>query len=205
MKKILLPLLYVGIICIMVMCVILVLSGIQGYVNESPNYKYTLDNVFMSDIMNVVSEVNDRFVRPYISEDVSVKRFFYNKNDSKEKQEKSLISYENTYIQNKGVDYTSKEMFDVVSICDGEVINIENSELYGTVVTIGYNNLKLRYSNLSNVLINVGNQVSQGEIIGVSSISKFDNDETLLHFEVKYNDEYIDPESVYSLNISSFN
>ena len=206
MKKVLLPLLYFGIVGVMAICFILIISGIQGYATETPTYKYTVDNIFISDIMNVASEVNDNFVRPYVSDKVTIKRYFYNKEDDKSKQEQSLILYENTYIQNKGVDYTSEEAFDIVSICDGEVVNIEDSELYNKIVTIKLNdNFEVKYYNLSNVLVSVGSKVSQGEIIAVSSPSEFDKDSSLLHFEIIYQGKYINPEETYNLNISSFN
>ena len=204
-NKYLLPLFYLGVICVMVMSVILVLSGIRGYIKESPKYDYTIDDVFMSDIMGVAGTNNDGFIRPYISDKVSIKRYFYDKNDDEEKQKSSIIFYENTYIQNKGVDYVSNEDFDVVSILDGEVTNIENSELYGTIVTVKYNNnLEIRYCNLANVLITLGYKTSQGEIIGITNRSKFDDNLSLLHLEIKYNNEYINPETIYTLNVSSF-
>ena len=206
MKKFLLPFVSVCIIGVMVIGVILLLSGVKGIVSVKPTYKYTVDDVFVSDIMNVVSEVNDTFIKPYTSDKVSIIRYFYNKNDEKEKQEKSIINYQNTYIQNKGVDYCSEEAFDVLSVYSGEVINIEESELYGKIVTIKHNdNLVTSYSNLDNVLVSVGNTVVQGELFATTSKSKFDKNLFLLHFEVKYNGENIDPETIYTLNVSSFN
>ena len=206
MKKFLLPFIYTCIISVMVIGVILIINGVKSFVSEQPTYKYTVDDVFISDIMSVISEVNDSFIKPYSSDKVNIVRFFYNKNDEKEKQEKSIINYKNTYIQNKGVDYSSEELFDVLSVYDGEVINIEDSELYGKVVTIKHNeNLITTYSNLTNVLVNVGNRVVQGELFATTDKSKFDDGLYLLHFEVKYNGENIDPESIYSLNVSSFN
>lgn len=205
MKKYLLPSIFFIFFSLVIASIVLVFNGVKGELNEKPTYKYTLDNVFMSDVMNVVSEVNDNFIKPYVDEKVTIQRSFYNKDNELDKQEKSIIYYENTYIQNKGVDYTSSNAFDVVSICNGEVTNIEKSDLYGTILTIKYNNLELKYYNISNVLLNVGNKVSQGEILGSTSLSKFDKDLYLLHFEVLHNGKYIDPESVYTLKISSFN
>ena len=174
MKKVILPIVYFGVICVMVLSVILVLSGVKSYIVELPNYKYSVNDVFMSDVQNVVSTNNDSFSLPYMSNNVSVKRHFYDKNSSNESQESSIIYYRNTYIQNKGVDYTSNEVFDVSSICDGEVVSIEDSELYGTVVSVRHNdNLLITYSNLSNVLVSVGYIVSSGEIIATTSTSNF--------------------------------
>jgi len=205
MKKYLLPSVFFIIFSLIIASIVLVFNGVKGEVNEKTNYKYALDNVFTSDVMSVVSEVSDNFIKPYVDEKVSIQRYFYNKNSEMDKQEKSIIYYENTYIQNKGVDYTNSEPFDVVSICNGEVTNIEKSELYGNIITVKCNNIEIKYYNLSNVLFNVGNKVTQGEILGSTSLSKFDKNLYLLHFEILNNGKYIDPESIYSLKISSFN
>lgn len=202
--KVLLPLLYFGVISIIGMGFILMLSGVKNTIKVNPSYKYTLDNVFTSDVMNVVSEVNDSFVKPYITENIELKRYFYNKDDDMKKQENEILYYENTYIQNKGSDYTSSEAFDIVSVCDGEVTSVEENEIYGTVVTVrNSENLEVIYSNLTNVLVSVGNRVSQGELFATSNKSKFDKGLYMLHFEVKHAGKHIDPESIYSVNIST--
>ena len=120
------------------------------------------------------------------------------------KQLDSLIYYENTYMQNNGVDYSNDEEFDVVSILDGEVISIEDNAIYGKVVTIKHNdNLKSIYSNVKNVLVNVGYKISQGEIFASSDTYKVDTKvKSLLHFEVYYKDNAIDPENLYTMSVS---
>lgn len=203
-NKYLLPVLYFGVISIMVMCVILVLSGIKSYIVELPNYDYVLDDVFISDVSPVASTKSDSFIRPYLIDTVKVRRYFYDSNSDEEKQKSSIIYYENTYMQNKGIDYVNNEDFDVVSVYDGEVINIEDNLIYGKVVTIKHNdNLITTYSNLTNVLVNVGYKTAAGEIIGSTTKSQIDNDNvSLLHFEVLYQNKNIDPESIYTLNVS---
>ena len=57
------------------------------------------------------------------------------------------------------------------------------------------------YYNVSDILATVGYKVSQGEIIGRSLTSKFDNNKYLLHFEVYYKDRPIDPETIYNLKM----
>ena len=95
-------------------------------------------------------------------------------------------------------------IFDVVSILDGEVISIEDNEIYGKVVKIKHNdNLISVYSNVKDVLVNVGYKVSQGEMIATSDKYKLDtNVNSLLHFEVYYKEKAIDPESMYTLSVS---
>ncbi len=204
-SKILIPTIYLGVIAVMVMSVILVLSGVKSYISDKPSYEWTLDNVFEDETIPVVKESNDIIIRPYLSENIKVLRYFYDfESDDEKKQMSSLIVYGDTYMQNNGVDYSSDEDFDVIAILDGEVISVEDNEIYGKVVTIQHNdNLKTTYSNVKDVLVAVGYKVSQGEIIATSDKSKLDNNvNAMLHFEVSYKNNLIDPESLYTLSVS---
>lgn len=207
-SKVLLPTIYLGVIGVMITSTVLVLSGIQSFLNEPQVHQYTLDGVFDENVMPVVSEqvTVESIIKPYLSENVKVGRYFYDFESDKEKQEGSLVLYGNTYLQNNGVDYVSKDKFDVVSILAGEVISIEDNEVYGKVVTVKHNdNLKSVYSNVKDVLVSVGYTTSQGEIIASTDKSKLDNDdESMLHFEVYYKENALDPESLYTLSVSEF-
>ena len=67
-------------------------------------------------------------------------------------------------MQNSGVDYVSANVFDVVSVLDGEIIGIEDSEIYKKIVTVKHSdNLITIYSNLENVSNFVN--VFKGQII----------------------------------------
>lgn len=202
-SKVLIPAFYVGIVIIMGMSVILVLSGISRYLNDKVNYKYTLDGVFESNTLPVVSNKNTSIIKPYIASNVKIGKYFYDFEADENKQEESIVYYENTYLQNNGVDYVSDESFDVVSILDGEIISIDESDVYGKVITIKHNdNLKTVYANVEDVLVSVGYKVSQGEIIAVSAKSTTNTTEkSLLHFEVYYKENVMDPENFYTLSV----
>ena len=145
--KYFIPMIYIGVVCVMVISVMLVISGIKSFLNEKENYNYTLDSVFDEDVLPVIKTNPNNIIRPYLSENVTIGKDFYDFESDKSKQESSLILYENTYIKNKGIDYVSDEDFDVVSVLDGEVISIEDNEVYGKVLTIKHNdNLKTIYS-----------------------------------------------------------
>ncbi len=207
-SKVLLPTMYLGIISVMIISVVLVLSGIQTFLNESPIHQYTLDNVFEGNVMPVVKQepTYESIIKPYLTDNVTVGRYFYDFESDEKKQEESLILYGDTYMQNNGVDYVCKDKFDVVSVLAGEVISIEDSEIYGKILTIKHNdNLKTVYSNITDVLVTVGYYASQGEIIASSKKSTIDNnDNQMLHFEVYYKDNAIDPENIYTLSVSEF-
>ena len=203
-SKIIIPSIYVGVIGVMVVSCLLVVSGVKNFLNERKDYDYTLDKVFIKDTIPVSKNESNMIVKPYTNDKVKVYSYFYDFEGDSKKQLDSLIYYENTYMQNNGVDYSNDEDFDVVSILDGEVISIEDNAIYGKVVTIKHNdNLKSVYSNVKNVLVNVGYKISQGEIFASSDTYKVDTKvKSLLHFEVYYKDNAIDPENLYTMSVS---
>ena len=208
-SKLLLPTVYLGVIGVMIVSVVLVISGVQSYLAEEPIYQYTLDGVFNEYVVPVgYLEKNnyDTIIKPYINDNVKIGRYFYDFESDEKKQEDSLIEYEGTYMQNNGVDYVNKESFDVVSILPGEIVSIEDNEIYGKIITIKHNeNLKSVYSNVTDVLVSVGYNVSQGEIMAVSNKPKIKSDyESMLHFEVYYKGNPVDPESLYTLSVVNF-
>lgn len=203
-SKIIIPSIYVGVIGVMVVSCLLVVSGVKNFLNERKDYDYTLDKVFIKDTIPVSKNENNMIIKPYTNDKVKVYSYFYDFEGDTKKQLDSLIYYENTYMQNNGVDYSNDEEFDVVSILDGEIISIEDNAIYGKVVTIKHNdNLKSVYSNVKNVLVNVGYKISQGEIFASSDTYKVDTKvKSLLHFEVYYKDNAIDPENLYTMSVS---
>ena len=203
-SKIIIPSIYVGVIGVMVVSCLLVVSGVKNFLNERKDYDYTLDKVYIKDTIPVSKNENNMIIKPYTNDKVKVYSYFYDFEGDTKKQLDSLIYYENTYMQNNGVDYSNDEEFDVVSILDGEVISIEDNAIYGKVVTIKHNdNLKSVYSNVKNVLVNVGYKISQGEIFASSDTYKVDTKvKSLLHFEVYYKDNAIDPENLYTMSVS---
>ena len=205
-SKILLPTFYIGIIAVMVLCSTLVVSGVKTYLLNRQEMKFTIDNVFDEDTTPVVKTETNIIVKPYISDSVKVGRYFYDFESDEKKQENSLILYEDTYMQNNGVVYVDNKNFDVVAILDGEIISIEDSEVYGKVVTIKHNdNLKSVYSNVDGVLVTVGYKIHQGEIFAMSAKPKLQSDyESMLHFEVFYKESAIDPENMYTMSVSDF-
>ena len=145
-SKFFIPAIYLGVVIVMVLSVMMVISGIKKFVNEKPNYDYTLDDFFQSDISPVMKTEPGKVIRPYLSDKVKVGKYFYDYESTSEKQEDSIIVYQNTYMQNSGVDYVNDESFEVLSVLDGEVIAIEDNEVYGKLITIKHNdNLKTVY------------------------------------------------------------
>ena len=81
----------------------------------------------------------------------------------------SLVYYEQTYLQNSGVLYSSDEVFDVFATFDGTVTNVSTDEILGNVVEITHNpNLKTVYYSLGEVTVKKDDVVNCGDIIGKS-------------------------------------
>ena len=142
-------------------------------------------------------------VRPYLDASVSIGKTFYDYEGSAEEQEKSIIYYEDTYMQNSGVDYVSANVFDVVSILDGTVISVEDNDILGTTIEIRHsNNLISVYQSLSDVQVEENMVVVQGQILAKSGTSNINKDlGNHLHFELYHNGEIVNPEEYYNKSI----
>lgn len=136
-----------------------------------------------------VINTNNKIINPYTNQDVTIGKTFYDYKDTEEIQEKSLIVYDDTYMQNTGVDFVCEEIFDVVSILEGEVINVSADETLSNVVRVQHSNGYVSvYQGLSESTVKQGDKVIQGQILGKSGKNKID--EALgnhLHFELYIN------------------
>lgn len=142
-------------------------------------------------------------LRPYTATDVSVGKSFYDYKAEADKQKDAIIYYENTYMQNSGVDYKSDNIFDVVTILDGEVTSVKNDEILGTVVEIKHSNDIISvYQSLSDVNVKENDKLLAGQIIGKSGESNINKDMGKhLHFELYYKGQLVNPEEYYDKNI----
>lgn len=141
-------------------------------------------------------------IKPFNNEEVKISKSFYNYKDETSNQEKSIIFYENTYMQNSGVDYTNKESFDIISILDGVVLEVSENEILGKTIKIKHsNNLISTYQSLSEVSVKENDNVLRGQTIGKSGDCKLYSTDTNLHFELSHNGEYVNPEEYYNKSI----
>ena len=202
LKGYVLPTLYVIVLIVIFGAVSLVSSLLQ----VNPNYLYSVD--VMKDISTpVVETVEDaKIVRPYTSADVRIGTYFYDVDDEAEKQQQSLIYFENTYMKNTGVFYQADNVFDCVAVLEGTVLNIKEDDILGNVVEIEHTpNLRTIYYSLDQVSVEVGEVLSQGDLIGTSGGNNITSNANNLLFEVYYNGTLINPEEFYQMEVSSLN
>ncbi len=201
LKKWVMPSIYVVSVIAVIGVVFLTISSISKYLNDSVNYKYSIDNVF-EDITPVINN-DTTIIKPYLSDTVKVGKYFYDFEGTTEEQVNSIIYYEGTYMQNSGVDYISDETFDIVSILDGEVFKISKDDTLGNTVQIKHNNdLISIYQGIDNIAIKQGSKINQGDIVGTSGKSIINPEyKNYLHFEIYYKGKLMDPENLYSLTV----
>lgn len=168
------------------------------------NVKYVDGEIIDSGDRNIpVVSTSKTIVKPYLDSDVSLVKEFYDYKGDSDSQEKSIIFYENTYMQNSGVSYSSEKIFDVISVLDGIVISVENNDILGTTVEIRHDNdLISVYQSLSNVNVKKDDKVIQGQIIAKSGLSNIEKDlGNHLHFELYYKGKIVNPEEYYNKSL----
>lgn len=170
--------------------------------DEDDEYIYVTKTIFDDDIPVVGADKS--IIRPYKDSEIKVIKYFYDKEAEISKQQNAIILYENTYMQNSGVDYGGKDNFDVVTILDGTVINVNEDNMLGKTIEIRHSNELISvYQSLSNVLIKKGDTVTQGSVIGKSGTCNVTASlKDHLHFEILYNGKLLDPETIYDKTIS---
>lgn len=167
-------------------------------------YDYVSETIF-EDVIPVVS-TGDITTRPYKGENIVIVKNYYNYESDSEEQEKSLIYNENTYLPSTGVSYSNGEIFDVVSILDGTVIDVKEDDLLGKVVEIRHtNDIISVYQSLSETNININDTVKKDDVIGKSGTSNISKElGNHLYFELIVDGINVNPEEYYDKKISEF-
>lgn len=205
-NRVVMPIVYGGCILVFLFSMYFVGRFANRMMFSSDNNLEYVDGEITENNINedipVVSTSNS-IVRPYLDVSVSIGKTFYDYEGTLEEQEKSIIYYEDTYMQNSGVDYVSMNVFDVVSILDGTVISVEDNDILGTTIEIRHsNNLISVYQSLSDVDVEENMVVVQGQILAKSGTSNINKDlGNHLHFELYYNGEVVNPEEYYNKNV----
>lgn len=202
LKKFVLPTVYVMVIGVLFISISFLGNILQSKVEYGNMAVSTLkDNV--TPVGKTDNVVESRIERPYVSSNVSISKSFYDMTDDEAKQQNSLVYYENTYLQNSGVLYSSTSAFDVICAIDGKVTNVSKDELLGNFVEITHNpNLKTIYYSLSEVQVKKDDTVMSGDVLGKSGDNSLNGEtENCLLFEVYHNGTAIDPEDFYNMSI----
>ena len=170
---------------IMLITVVTSLMFVGNKLLNNNEITYITSGTLVDDIIPVISE-KKVFIKPYTDDNIKILKDYYDYKDDKIKQENSLILYENTYLQNSGIDYGKEDIFDVVSIYDGKVLNIINDDILGKTIEVQYsNNLIAYYQCLGDIKVKKDDDVVQGQILATSGTCNISKDiGNHLHLEI---------------------
>ena len=171
--------------------------------NEADNYNtYVSEEVINTDEPTINTKVV--MVTPYTDANVKVGKGFYDYKGESKDQENSIVKYNNTYMQNNGIDYILDTEFEVVSVLDGKVVEVNNDETVGNTVVIEHeNDIITTYESLSDVKVKKGDVVRQGQQIGTSGTNKMEKElGNHIYFQVTKNNKTLNPNDCYNKDIN---
>lgn len=181
-----------------------VLLGFAANEASKQTYEYVSKSIFDYEEEIKVVSTGEVVLRPYVDENIKIIKDYYDYKAEAESQEKSLIYYENTYIQSSGVSYSNGDIFNVVSVLEGTVKEVKEDETLGNSITIEHNNgIVSIYQSISNITVKPGDVINAGFIIGTSSTSNISSDlNNHLYFELIVDGKCVNPENYYEKKVN---
>ena len=182
------PSIYVLLVVLFALFGILLNESLKVVENKDDNnLTYVSYEVLFDYAIPTINEENNTIIRPYNDENVTIGKYYYDLNDEKT-QENAIIYYENTYMQNIGVDYVKEDIFKVVSILSGEVISVTDNDIVGKKVAVKEHD-----------------KIKQGDVIGTSGTNEINSAlKNHLHFELVINGVYVNPKKYYTKTVGEF-
>jgi stage II sporulation protein Q len=199
LKLMTVPAIYTLAIVVFAISMYLIQRTINTSSFESNEHMEYVDKEIVTDNEYIpVIAPDNTILKPFMNELVTISKPFYDYTGEKTDQEKSIIIYKDTYMQNSGVDYKYTEVFDVISILDGTVIDVVDNDALGKTVKIRHDNdLVSTYQSLSEISVKKDDMVLRGQIIGKSGTCNIYPNDSNLHFELSYQGKNINPETSY--------
>lgn len=150
-----------------------------------------------------VINTTKKIINPYIDSSVKIRKTYYDYKGESQSQENSITVHDNTYIQNSGIDFTSDNQFDVISILEGTVISVKEDNLIGKTIEIKHDNgIISSYQSLSEVNVKKDDYINQGQVIGKSGTNELDKEiGNHLHLEIYENGNSVNPENYLNKEI----
>jgi stage II sporulation protein Q len=149
----------------------------------------------------VVVVEDEKLSKPFVV-DAIIKTYYFDMNDTSKNQENALIYYNGMYTPSTGVDYfLNNSTFDVISAFSGVVTEKKVDPLYGATLYIksdDNSSLVAMYSSLSDIKVNVGDKVEQGQVIAKAGSNTINSSMgNHLNFSLLKNNKTINPLNYY--------
>ncbi|MGP4079333.1 peptidoglycan DD-metalloendopeptidase family protein [Pseudalkalibacillus sp. R45] len=184
-----------------------ILASVLWYQNSiGDNLNDEADPIGFEDQDSVPVMSDSEVLKSPVSDGVTVQRKFYDSKASEAEQEAALVFYNNTYFQNKGINYATEsgEPFDVMASLSGKVVDAGQDPLVGYFVHIEHDNgVTTHYSSLENLQVEKGDTVKQGDVLGTAGMSLLDKEAQVhAHFEVRKDGVAVNPEEYFSKTVT---
>ena len=144
--------------------------------------------------------VAEKFKIPTNEGEYRVVRKFYDVNASEEDQVLAIIQFGSSYSTSNGISIAAKDGkgFSVTSAISGVVTTVSESPIHGFIITIEHDDdVFTEYSSLSEAKVKVGDTVKQGDVIGTSGESEYDEAAgNHVHFKIIKDNENYSPETL---------
>ena len=193
---------YASLVLIIFISMLFISNILENRYGDSLNLSYILKD-FVDEDIPVTNITPDKIIKPFDKDNITIDINYYDKDATEEEQQKSLILYENTYMPNTGILYTSDTQFDVLSTLDGKVTKIDKDELLGNVIEITHSpSLVTTYYSIDNINVSMDQEIKQGDVIGTSGKNNISStSDNMMLFEVSLNSNNINPNTYYEMNL----
>lgn len=207
-RKWMFPLLYVGVAITSLVCIfgyqkqeftkvlespIKLASEIKEHVQHEKPDSETIE-------VNAKEEIIDWPIKN--NNNISIVTPYYDSKASTESKLSALINYGNEISPHTGIDFRKEdgESFEVISVMDGTVTNIEFHPLYGHSVEIEHKNgIVTIYKSITNIQVKENTKIKRGQLIGNAARNEIEKNQGVhLHFEVRSieQDTTLNPENI---------
>jgi stage II sporulation protein Q len=210
-KRWVFPAIYIASAAIILTAVLWYQTSSTNNATDDNQYNYNATDIAGKKYNQPAIEVNSKlenFVMPVKDPNKAViQKNFYDFDGSAEAQEAALISYNNSYYPNTGIDITmgKDETFDVVAALSGKVTDVREDSTLGNVIVIEHDdNVFTQYSSVKDFAVEVGEQVKQGQVIAKAGQSLFNDEAGVhVHFEIRKDKKPVNPISYFNKPVSA--
>lgn len=201
-KRLVLPTVYF-LITVAIFVGILYLGSTLSF--QTSGYDYSIDSI-VDNSFYVEGEDETASVVIEKPTDVEVATKYYSREAEEVDQQNSLIFYDDTYMPNTGLLYASEETFEVKTVFAGMVTDIKDDDFFGKYVVVEHSeNIKTVYYGLTELEVNIGDELTTGAVLGKSNNNAIMNDKYTTLLEVYNNNTLINPDTFIGTKITDYN
>ncbi|WP_043930015.1 M23 family metallopeptidase [Bacillus sp. EB01] len=192
----------------------IILTGVLWYQNSGDSadkYDYKSTDLAKKQVDEPSLEVNksmETISMPVGNEEQTVvKKKFYDNAASEKEQEAALVVYNNTYVQNTGIDIAMKDgsAFDVLAALSGTVTRVEEDALLGNWIEVQHDTgIVTHYQSVKDIKVQVGDTVDKGDVLATAGQSLLNEKAGVhVHFEIRKDGVAVNPENFFDKTLSA--